>query len=93
MVNWLFRDRRTGRITIAQRPNAALAIWIAATAVSLAFDPTGWVGTALTVVGRVALAVWAADELLRGVNPFRRSLGAAGSRDGKSSISCLADRP
>jgi hypothetical protein len=77
MVNWLFRNRRTGRITIAQRPNAALTVWIAATAVSIAFDPAGWVGTALTVAGRVALVVWAGDELLRGVNPFRRSLGAA----------------
>ena len=76
MVNWLFRNRRTGRITIAQRPNAALGIWIVATVLSLAFDPAGSVGASLTVVGRIALALWAADELLRGVNPFRRSLGA-----------------
>ena len=27
-------------------------------------------------VGSVALVVWALDELLRGVNPFRRALGA-----------------
>jgi hypothetical protein len=75
-VNWLFRNRRTGEITVAQRPNAPLAIWLVATIVGLAFDPTGGFGTALTIVGRGALIVWAADELLRGVNPFRRILGA-----------------
>jgi len=29
------------------------------------------------VVATVALAVWAADEVVRGVNPFRRVLGTA----------------
>jgi type IV secretory pathway VirB2 component (pilin) len=28
------------------------------------------------IVATIALAVWAADELIRGVNPFRRVLGA-----------------
>jgi hypothetical protein len=32
--------------------------------------------TAVTAVGTVALVVWALDELVRGVNPFRRLLGA-----------------
>lgn len=76
-MNWLFRNRRTGKITIAQRPNVALAIWLAATVVGLVFDPSGGFGTALTVVGTGALLIWAGDEFLRGVNPFRRMVGAA----------------
>ena len=75
-MNWLFRNRQTGEITVAQAPNAALAIWIAAAAANLLFDPSGWIGTALRIVATGALAVWGADELFRGVNPFRRALGA-----------------
>ena len=75
-VNWLFRNRRTGEITVAQRPNAALGIFLAAALVNAVLDPSGAFGTTLTVVARAALAFWAADELLRGVNPFRRILGA-----------------
>jgi hypothetical protein len=29
------------------------------------------------VIAGIALLIWAGDELLRGVNPFRRLLGAA----------------
>jgi len=32
---------------------------------------------AVDVAGRVALVLWAGDEIIRGVNPFRRLLGAA----------------
>jgi hypothetical protein len=38
--------------------------------------PGGTIGTGLDVIGSFALFVWAADELIRGVNPFRRLLGA-----------------
>ena len=75
-VNWLFRNRRTGEITVFQRPNAALGIFLAVSIVNLVFDPSGRLGTALRFTARAALVVWAADELLRGVNPFRRALGA-----------------
>jgi hypothetical protein len=40
-------------------------------------NPSGTAGTVLTVVQTGALAIWAVDELARGVNPFRRMLGAA----------------
>jgi len=76
MANWLFRNRQTGEITIGQTPNAPLIIWLVATLINLIFDPHGAIGTALTIVGTGALIVWAGDELLRGVNPFRRALGA-----------------
>ncbi|MGO9877220.1 MAG: hypothetical protein ACLPVY_25860 [Acidimicrobiia bacterium] len=75
-VNWLFRNRRTGEITVFQRPNVALGIFLAASIASLLFDPSGRSGTVLRLIARGALGFWAADELLRGVNPFRRALGA-----------------
>ena len=70
-MGWWFRDRR-GRIILAQLPNTALWVWIAATIL-------GWSGyhrVQATGVAHGALIVWAADELVRGVNPFRRALGA-----------------
>jgi hypothetical protein len=74
-VNWLFRNRQTGEITIAQAPNPPLWVFLAAAIVQAIFRPTDGVGTALTVVARGALAIWAIDEVARGVNPFRRILG------------------
>jgi hypothetical protein len=74
-VNWLFRNRQTGEITIAQRPNAALIVFLVATIVKLIFSPAGGIGTTVTVVAQGALAVWALDEIVRGVNPFRRIFG------------------
>jgi len=76
VVDWLFRDRRTGRTVIAQWPNVALGIWLVATVVEALADPGGRPGSALRLVGRLALAWWAGDEILRGVNPWRRMLGA-----------------
>lgn len=75
LVDWLFRDRTTGKIVMAQFPNIPLVSWLVATA--LALVTTGTVHTILGCTAIVALVVWAGDELLRGVNPFRRMLGAA----------------
>jgi hypothetical protein len=75
MIDWLFRNRRTGEITIAQAPNAPLIIWLVATVINLIFDPSGTTGTVLTVIRTGALIIWAGDELIRGVNPFRRMVG------------------
>ena len=72
----MFRNRQTGEITVAQAPNAALIVFLVAAVIHRVFDITGNPGTALTVVATGALAIWAVDELLRGVNPFRRILGA-----------------
>ena len=75
-TNWVFRDRRTGRIVIAQRPNVPLLVALACFGLRRLVDrPAPW-PTVLTVTGSIALAVWAADEVLRGVNPWRRALGA-----------------
>jgi len=76
-VDWLFRDRRTGAITIAQTPNPPLWIFIGTVALRLVVPAGSW-RTALTAIGLVALGWWAADEVLRGVNPWRRLLGTVG---------------
>ena len=39
-------------------------------------DPDGTWGVSLRVVATVALSWWAVDEVIRGVNPWRRLLGA-----------------
>ncbi len=76
IVDWLFRNRRTGERTFVQLPNAPIIVWFVASVVHLFWDPSvaGW--DVLTVVSTGALAFWACDEVLRGVNPFRRMLGA-----------------
>jgi hypothetical protein len=76
-ARWLFANRRTGGITVAQWPNVPLWIYLGLTLAERAGRPTGTVQTALRVLADVALLLWALDELARGVNPFRRILGSA----------------
>ncbi len=73
-VDWMFRDRSTGQLVIGQFPNVALIVWLAAAV--LAAVTSGSVHTVFSVMSTLALVVWAGDELIRGVNPFRRLLGA-----------------
>ena len=70
-MRWFFTDRTTGRVVVAQWPNAPLWLWIVAT---IAWRLTGlaW----LTWPARAGLLVWALLELTRGNSPFRRVLGA-----------------
>ncbi len=72
----MFRDRTSGKLVIAQRPNVLVTLWLASTAIRWLFHPTGSWSTVLTTVGTIALVVWAGDEVARGVNPWRRMLGA-----------------
>ena len=74
--DWLFCNRHTGAITIGQLPNLPLAAYIVATLAGWLLKPRGDAGDALGVVATLALVWWALDEILRGVNPFRRLLGA-----------------
>ena len=78
LFDWLFRNRQTGQITVAQFPNAALWVFIV-TVVLRWVVPTGTgIRTAIDGIGIAALAWWSLDELLRGVNPWRLLLGLAG---------------
>jgi hypothetical protein len=74
--NWLFRDRATGKLVIAQRPNVLLTLWLACLVIGWLVHPTGRWSTVVSTVGTVALVIWAGDEVARGVNPWRRILGA-----------------
>jgi hypothetical protein len=75
-TDWMFRDRTTGRIVLAQRPNAPLLFSLACVIAGRAVRASGAKATVLGSAGRGAFAVWAVDELARGVNPWRRMLGA-----------------
>ena len=75
-LDWFFRDRRSGEIVIAQWPN--LPLWLFGITALVAMLTSGSsVGFWTDIASRLFLTWWARDELLRGVNPFRRSLGAA----------------
>ena len=75
---WMFRYRETGRITVVQFPNAALAIFLATVVVGRATDEDSATGLAVRWTGTVALAWWAVGEVRSGVNPWRRFLGVVG---------------
>jgi hypothetical protein len=72
----MFISRQSGRLTIAQWPNISLWAFIILTVGSHILHPNGSAGKLIRVFADVALLVWAADELIRGVNPFRRILGS-----------------
>jgi hypothetical protein len=76
-VEWFFRSRETGVITIAQAPNLVLWVVIAAGVLVQSFPLEGKWSVALEIVFKGGLLIWARDELFRGVNPWRRCLGAA----------------
>lgn len=53
-----------------------LSVFVAVSIVQWLVHPTGATNTTLGVLRVCALMVWAADEVIRGVNPFRRVLGS-----------------
>ena len=78
VLDWFFRDRVTGRITIAQLPNPPLLIFLASVGLSWLFSAHASAQALLGGIGTAALAWWSIDEVLRGVNPWRRVLGGFG---------------
>ncbi len=76
-LDWMFRDRSTGRITIAQFPNVPLWIFFGTVALRL-FVHRGAARTVVDWIAVISLGAWAVDEVARGVNPWRRILGAGG---------------
>jgi hypothetical protein len=77
-IEWLFRDRETGGITIAQFPNLPLWIFLGTVVARWVVPEDNGTFTALRVVALAALGWWAVDEVVRGVNPWRRFLGVLG---------------
>jgi len=76
-LRWFFYSRETGAITIAQWPNLLLWIVIAAGLLQWCWPAGNQFAAAVAVVYKAMLFVWAGDEIIRGVNPWRRYLGAA----------------
>jgi hypothetical protein len=74
-ANWSFRSRENGRLTIVQWPNVALAIVIVCDVARVLFQTHGDADAVLHWTGSAALVWWCLDEMIRGVNPFRRVLG------------------
>jgi hypothetical protein len=74
-LRWFFRNRETGAITIAQAPNLALWIVIVGSALIWVWHPPDGLGVAFEIAVKGSLLVWTIDELLRGINPWRRCLG------------------
>ena len=75
-VGRFFRNPATGDVVVAQWPNVPLWVFLVAVMVRRLFHPHDALGTAVSVVGTVALLVWAGLEVVRGDSPFRRVLGA-----------------
>ncbi|MEL6063830.1 MULTISPECIES: hypothetical protein [unclassified Methylobacterium] len=76
MVDWLFRDRTTGALTVAQWPNLPLWLFGGLSLGAWAARVNPPLAQWLSLGADLALAWWALDELIRGVNPWRRFLGA-----------------
>ena len=70
-LKWWFEDRTTGEIVIAQRPNVLIAACIAGFVSTKLFGDTYGV----VMASKTLWLLWSCDELFRGVNPWRRSLG------------------
>jgi len=69
------RDLQIRGYTVGQFPNPPLWVALAALLVALLTDD-GTVNDVARAVSYVALTVWAYEEAARGVNGFRRALGA-----------------
>lgn len=76
LLRWFFRDPKTGRVVIAQRPNLPLVIFLVTVVVRVVLHPQGDAGRVVRTVGVVSIVWWSVDEILRGASPFRRVLGA-----------------
>jgi hypothetical protein len=70
------RDLEIRGYTVGQFPNPPLWVALGALLVALLTDDDGSVNDIARAVSYVALTVWAYGEAARGVNGFRRALGA-----------------
>ena len=70
VLQWFFRNRQTGAITVAQAPNLVLWIVIIAAVARWIWPSAGTFSLACTVVVTGGVIVWAVDEIVRGVNPL-----------------------
>jgi hypothetical protein len=74
MLTTIGRDLKIRGYTVGQSPNPPL--WTALAALLVGYLTGGTVHNLARGVFYVALTVWAYEEAARGVNRFRRALGA-----------------
>ena len=72
------RDFKVNNYTVAQFPNAPLAIALIAVVAGRLLNEGSTAYCLSRAVFYVGLTIWAYLELVQGVNGFRRFLGAAG---------------
>ena len=70
-LRWGLEDRKTGKLVVAQRPNLLLALAIAGLLLTRLLPSS----LLAVVLAKTLWLAWSGDELLRGVNPWRRALG------------------
>lgn len=59
-------------------PNLPIVLWLATVVARWFVTPDSTGSIVLAWAGSVTLGWWAIDELVRGVNPWRRALGLVG---------------
>lgn len=73
-----WRDK-TGKLTLFQKPNTPLIVWVVCFVVSFVLERIQWADTTarnlFDVVGFGAIFTWAWLELFKGSNYLRRLLG------------------
>ena len=74
-VRWWFENRETGELTVAQFPNWPLFATGLAAVTHRIVDDGSRIQAITGFVGPLLWIYWAGDELIRGVNPWRRVLG------------------
>lgn len=77
-IAWYFTDRRTGRILVAHWPNLPILLWMGTVVARRLVEDGSDAQLILEWAGTLTLGWWALDELVRGVNPWRRTLGIGG---------------
>lgn len=81
VIEWWFADRRPGHdgLVVGQPPNPPALVMIAALAVRGGLALTRYRDAPVTLAAEAvfgaAFAFWSIDEIVRGVNPWRRLLG------------------
>ena len=73
---WWFTSRSTGRITVVQRPNLLLVLYVVAVVSEHLLHGHHPAARVAGDLGSAAIVLWALDEMARGVNPWRRLLGS-----------------
>ncbi len=64
-----------GKLTIWQRPNVPLIIWIVTIFVQIVFGASSQLSQISKAIGAISLIIWALLEMIRGDSYFRQLLG------------------